>query len=215
VSSTDQKIFASETSKANIITVTNGIDSKIFHPLELNPIPYRLIFTGHMSIPHNIDAARFFAMEILPAIQKSFPESKFIIAGAEPSPSILKLSSLPNIKVLGYVDDLNYELNRSQIFVAPLRFAAGVQNKALEAMAAGIPVIGTKIVNEGIGAKEDEEIIIADTPDEYIKQISKLFIDEALRRKIGLAGKNFVLNKFSWDIVLQRINTLKGYLENR
>jgi glycosyltransferase involved in cell wall biosynthesis len=82
-------------------------------------------------------------------------------------------------------------------------------------MAAGIPVIATKIVNEGIGAKEDEEIIIADTPDEYIKQISKLFIDEALRRKIGLAGKNFVLNKFSWDIVLQRINTLKGYLENR
>jgi glycosyltransferase involved in cell wall biosynthesis len=168
-----------------------------------------------MSIPHNIDAARFFAIEIFPVIQKSFPESKFIIAGAEPSPSILKLSSLPNIKVLGYVDDLNYELNRSQIFVAPLRFAAGVQNKALEAMAAGIPVITTKIVNEGIGAKEDEEIIIAETPDEYNKQISRLFLDETLRRKIGLAGKNFVLNKFSWDIVLQRINTLNRYLENR
>jgi polysaccharide biosynthesis protein PslH len=210
ISKAEQNKLKSQTSQSNILTITNGIDTQIFHPIDVNPIPYSLIFTGHMGIPHNIDAARFFALEVLPGIQKVFPESTFIIAGAEPARSVLDLSYQPNVKVLGYVEDLNYELNRAQIFVAPLRFAAGVQNKVLEAMAAGRPVITTSIVNEGINAKADEDIIIADTPDEYIMKISRLFSDRTLQEKIGLSGENFVRNNFSWDFVSRRMNYLES-----
>jgi glycosyltransferase involved in cell wall biosynthesis len=214
ISTADQRILDTDNYHSNIITITNGIDSQVFHPIQVDQVPFSLIFTGHMGIPHNIDAARYFALDIFPDIQKLFPESIFVIAGAEPSKYVLELASKPNIKVLGYVEDLNYVLNRYQIFIAPLRFAAGVQNKVLEAMAAGKPVVTTKIVNEGIGASEEEEILVAEASDEWIKQISRLFQDVELRERVGLSGSNFVRNKFSWDIVLRHINTLEDQLAN-
>lgn len=212
ISNADQKLLASESPQANIKTVTNGIDINVYHPINIKSIPQRMIFTGHMGVAHNIDAVRFFSSEVFPIIQKLFPECIFVIAGANPSQSVIDLSSQANVEILGFVKDLNYELNRSQVFVAPLRFAAGVQNKVLEAMAAGIPVITTTLVNEGINAKEGFEILIADTIEEYIIQLSKLFNDDTLRMRVGLAGLNFVIKHFSWDFVLQRMNTVEEIL---
>jgi sugar transferase (PEP-CTERM/EpsH1 system associated) len=212
VSASEHQILSSQIPQANIITITNGIDTQIYHPIDIRPIPHRIIFTGHMGVPHNIDAARFFALEVFPDIQKMFPDSKFIIAGADPAQSVLDLSSQPNVEVLGYVEDLNFELNRSHIFIAPLRFAAGVQNKVLEAMAAGRPVVTTRMVNEGINAKEDHEIIVADSTDEYIMKLSRLFNDDEYRMKISQAGLDFVRENFSWDHVLQRVNVIEGML---
>lgn len=212
ISTADLEILSSLSPKANIKLISNGVDEDKFHVIKVKKIPYRIIFTGHMSVYHNIDAALYFASEVFPAIQKTFPGSTFVIAGAEPSQAVVDLQKLENIQVLGYVEDLNKELNSSHVFVAPLRFAAGVQNKVLEAMAAGIPVIATGIVNEGLNAEIGKEILLADSPDEFITQVSKLFRDNLLCNQIGLGGLNFVRKKYSWDIALNRINQIEKNL---
>jgi glycosyltransferase involved in cell wall biosynthesis len=212
ISVADLNILSSQSPDANIKLLPNGVDIDTFHPDHSKPIPLRIIFTGHMGVYHNIDAAQYFASEVFPAIQKAFPKSVFVIAGAEPAQAILDLKTQRNVKVLGYVENLNKELNSSQVFVAPLRFAAGVQNKVLEALAAGIPVIATSIVNEGLNAEVGKEIIIADSPDEFITQITKLFQENLYRKKIASGGLNFVKDNYSWDIVLHRINTIEHNL---
>lgn len=212
ISSADLAELASQCPEANIHVITNGVDINKFFPAKIEPIPYRIIFTGHMGVHHNIDAARFFTLKIFPEIRKSFPGSTFVIAGAEPAPSILELSNQPNVNVLGYVENLNRELNASQLFVAPLRFAAGIQNKVLEAMAAGIPVLATNIVNEGLNARAGEEILIANSAEEFIQQTSILFNDNPLREKIRLSGLKYVRRNFSWDIVLKRMNSIEMQL---
>lgn len=209
ISAADLNILSSQSPEANIKLIPNGVDIDNFHPEKNYPTPFRIIFTGHMGVYHNIDAARYFASEVFPTIQKTFPKSTFVIAGAEPAQAILNLTTLRNIQVLGYVENLNKELNTSHVFVAPLRFAAGVQNKVLEAMAAGVPVIATSIVNEGLNAGHGKEILIADSPDEFVTQISKLFRDDTLPKKIGLEGRNFVIKNYSWNIALNRINEIE------
>jgi glycosyltransferase involved in cell wall biosynthesis len=107
------------------------------------------------------------------------------------------------------VPDLNVYLNRAAVFTAPLRFAAGIQNKVLEAMATARPVITTSMVNEGLGAQPGEELIIADTPQEMARQIIQLFQQPAIAQALGQSAHRFVNNKYTWDIVLERVNKIE------
>jgi len=122
------------------------------------------------------------------------------------------LASHPAVTVTGFVPDLNAVLNQSAVFVAPLRFAAGVQNKVLEAMAAGRPVVATGIVNEGLGAEPGQEILIADDVQTMANQIVALLRDEQLRAQIGQNGLQFVRRKYKWDYVIERMRLVEENL---
>lgn len=193
---------------ANIQVITNGIDTRHFFPNGEAPQQNSIIFTGHFGVAHNIDAALLLAYQILPIVQKTYPESTLTLVGAEPSVEVQKLDSLPGVRVTGFVPDLNTYLNRSTVFAAPLRFAAGVQNKVLEAMAAARPVITTSIVNEGLGASAGKELVIADTPQDMAREIIHLFQQPAVASKLGKAAKLFVTSRYTWDLVLNRINKI-------
>jgi sugar transferase (PEP-CTERM/EpsH1 system associated) len=209
ISEADRQALATICPSANIQVVTNGIDTDRFYPTGIPILPNSLIFTGHMGVAHNVDAATQLAQHVLPLIQKEIPDCTLQIIGAEPLPIIQKLALNPTITVTGYVPDLNDYLNRAALFVAPLRFAAGVQNKVLEAMATARPVITTSIVNEGLGAIPGKEIIIADTSQELAEQVVILLRDQALASNIGQNGMNYVRQKYSWNMVLERVNSLR------
>jgi len=116
------------------------------------------------------------------------------------------------VEVTGFVPDLNPALNQSAVFVAPLRFAAGVQNKVLEAMAAGRPVVTTSLVNQGLGAQPGRDLLTADTPEEFSTAILNLLQDKALRYRIGLAGRQFVKDHYHWGLVANRLENIQNIL---
>lgn len=210
----DRRVLAAAVPGSNIRVVPNGVDLDRFKPLGKEPGGNALVFVGHMGVFHNVDAALFLAREILPRVQRELPDCRLTIAGAEPARIVQQLAEEnPAVTVTGFVPDLNGCLNESAVLAAPLRFAAGVQNKVLEAMAAGRPVVTTSLVNEGIGAKPGKELFVADEPDEMAAQIVALFRQEKLRQTIGTAAREFVKLNFSWKYAVRRMEEIEASLK--
>ena len=190
----------------------NGVDFAAFYPTSQPAEPDSLLFTGHMRVFHNIDAATFLTREILPLVRRQVPDCSLTLAGADPGPEVQALAGEPGVTVAGFVPDLNDALNKAAVFVAPLRFAAGVQNKALEAMAAGRPVVTTSLVNQGLGAQPGRDLLIVDDAGTIANQIVALLRDAGMRERIGQAGRQFVRSRFSWDVVAQRVRAIDEQL---
>jgi polysaccharide biosynthesis protein PslH len=213
ISEQDRQVLSASCPEANIQVVPNGVDLEQLFPLGEPAVPHSLIFVGHMRVPHNVDAAVYLVSELLPLVQRQFPDCRLTLVGANPGPEVLGLAENPAVTVTGYVADLNRYLNRAAIFVAPLRFAAGVQNKVLEAMAAGRPVVTTSLVNQGLGAQPERDLLIADTAAEQANQIGRLLVDPKLASHVGLAGRSFVARRFSWQHAVERLRTIAGKLD--
>jgi glycosyltransferase involved in cell wall biosynthesis len=114
--------------------------------------------------------------------------------------------------VTGFVPDLNEELNQAAVFVAPLRFAAGIQNKVLEAMAAGTPVVTTSLINEGLSAQPDHELLLADDAASTAQQIVKLLRDREHREQIARSGRQFVVRKYRWTHAVERVGAIEDQI---
>jgi sugar transferase (PEP-CTERM/EpsH1 system associated) len=212
ISEPDRSLLASRCPIANIHVIPNGVDTNIFYPINEPSEPKTLIFTGHMGVAHNIDAAIYLSEQIFPLVQHTIPDCKLMIVGAEPGPAIQQLSKIPGLIVTGYVSDLNLYLNKAAVFVAPLRFAAGIQNKVLEAMASARPVVTTSIVNESIGAKPGWEIFIADDARSIANHVIRLINDMQLQASVGKAAMNFVKQRYNWSQVLDRMEFIHSSL---
>ena len=214
ISEYDRSILATDCPDANIQVVRNGVDTEIFYPTDEPEIPESLILVGHMGVFHNVDAATFLSDDILPRVRAEIPRARLKIVGAAPKPQVRALASNPGVEVTGFVPDLNTALNQSAVFVAPLRFAAGVQNKVLEAMAAGRPVVTTNLVNQGLGAQPGRDLLTADTSEDLAAAILHLLRDDTLRDQIGLAAQQFVRDHYRWDFVANRLGTIQKNTTN-
>ena len=138
------------------------------------------------------------------------PGARLELIGTEPAAQVRALAGLPGVTVRGHVVDLNAALNEAAVFVAPLRFAAGVQNKVLEAMAAGLPVVTTSEVNEGLRATPGEHLLLADDDEGLAAAAVGLLGDAAERARLGQAGRAFVLERFRWEAVGERVREIEG-----
>jgi glycosyltransferase involved in cell wall biosynthesis len=209
ISNADRQVLAADCPAANIRVVTNGVDLERFYPTGDLAEPNSLIFVGHLGVFHNVDAAVHLVRDVLPRIRREIPGCTLTLAGAEPSAQVARLSDVPGVRVTGFVPDLNEHLNRAAVFVAPLRFAAGVQNKVLEAMAAGRPVVTTSVVNAGLGAQPGEEVLVADDVAATAAHVVALLRDAELRARIGEAGRRFVRRTYDWGHVVKRMNEIE------
>jgi glycosyltransferase involved in cell wall biosynthesis len=171
------------------------------------------VFVGHLGVFHNVDAAVHLANEILPRVRLARPEVELLIVGAQPTAAVRSLGRRPGVTVTGYVEDLNAVLNRATVFVAPLRFAAGVQNKVLEAMAAGRPVVTSPLVARGLGAEVGRHLLAADDAVEFADQVLALLADETRQAAIGAAGRAFVAERYRWELVNGRVAEIARQLE--
>lgn len=192
-----------------VLVIPNGVDTDRFRPSGITGSSEKIILVGHMGVFHNIDAAEYLAREILPRIQKALPATRLDIVGAEPADEVKNLGTIPSVRVLGHVADLNAALNDAAVFAAPLRFAAGIQNKVLEAMAAGLPVVTSSYVNDGLQAEDGQHLIVADEPEAFAEAVVLLLRNPKLRRKIGRAGREFVMSHYRWEDVLDRLGVIE------
>ncbi len=154
-----------------------------------------LLFTGNMGYPPNVEAAYFIHKQLIPLLPKTY---KCLIAGINP-PTFLKKLSNEYFQISGWVPDMGECYAKSKIFIAPMFIGTGLQNKLLEAMAMGLPCITTTLANKALNAKPNHEILIANSPEEYINQINLLQSNHDLQERISKNGKEYVVANFSWS----------------
>ncbi|HET8572817.1 MAG TPA: glycosyltransferase [Edaphocola sp.] len=214
----DRNYLMAEHHLKNIDILPNGVDTDAFagdHDYRQNNI---ILFTGNMDYAPNVDAVIYFSKEIFPAIRQRFPGTKFVIAGQRPVKKVLDLAG-PAIEVTGFVKDLSMLYRRAAIVVAPLRFGAGTQNKVLEAMAMGVPVVSGRIGFEGLGIRSGEGVILATATGPFIESCCRLLSDAALRKATGEKGKARIRENFAWPVIARKLESrfkkiIPGTFEN-
>lgn len=193
----------------NINLLPNGVDLTTFtakdHDYSHNKT---LLFTGNMDYAPNVDAVQYFVQQIFPLIKKAHTNVQFVIAGQRPVKKVADLAS-EDVKVTGFVEDLAAVYNSASVVVAPLRFGAGTQNKVLEAMAMGVPVVCSNIGFKGLGIESGEGAIMKTDPEGFAQAVNNLLSGEEHRREVGEKGMSVISGSFSWEAVAQQ---LEGYL---
>jgi polysaccharide biosynthesis protein PslH len=189
--------------------VENGVDVDYFNAVSRNPDGLRIVFVGVMDYPPNIEAASFFAKEIMTRIRAIYPEACFIIVGAQPTTAVENLAAIPGVEVTGYVPDTRPYLAAASLAVVPLAIARGVQNKILEAMAAGVPVLTTPSVAEALPAGAAQHVFTAERETEaFVSAISELLKDRSRLERQGAAAKDFVGRQCTWDAKLKALDEI-------
>jgi sugar transferase (PEP-CTERM/EpsH1 system associated) len=208
VISENERIFLPNTSKVSIIS--NGVDVK-YPNSEENFLKNSLIFMGAMNYFANVDGVLYFHKQVLPLIKRQVDNIQFIIAGMHPVKKIRKLAS-HDVVVTGYVPDIGSYIAQAAVCVVPLRIAKGLQNKVLEAMAMGVPVVATSEANRGIGAQDKKEIMLADTPVDFAQATVTLLQDAGLRQEMTANARRFILKHFDWETNLKKLDDIIAHL---
>lgn len=197
----DKQKLLSIVSNIPVIVVPNGVDLGYFSPSGSPPSPGTLIFSGSMNYGPNIDAVLWFYRDIFPIIRRNWPEALFWVVGYEPSAEVLALGHDPCVQVTGYVEDVRPYLAKSAVAIVPLRHGSGTRLKILEAWSMGKAVVSTTLGAEGLPARNGENILLADTTEDFARAVLQLWHDRHLTERIGQAGRQVVECLYGWDVI--------------
>lgn len=161
-----------------------------------------VVFSGRMGYFPNEDAARWFIAEVHLRLRAQIPDATCYIVGADPPRSLQKMSSVPGVTVTGFVKSVRDYLEKATIAVAPMRSGSGMQNKILEAMAAGVPVVASPLAVAGLSARHGEHLLVAGSADEFVSAVLGLYRDSDLRRQIASQATRWLETNFHWSKVV-------------
>lgn len=208
VSDRDRKALLGPNTNAQILP--QGVDCEYWRRNCEHRQSDLIVFTGALDYSPNDDAARFLLQRVLPLVRETIPNVQTMIVGRDPLPSLHRIANqYRDVLVTGSVPDVRPYLERASVYVAPLRFASGVQNKVLEAMAMELPVVTTPVVADalfwdGICAP----VIVGLNAQEIARRIIDLLADPAKRSTLGKRGRDFVLNHCSWKRSAEKLEEI-------
>lgn len=187
----------------------NGVDSGFFAPEPEDDANYDrdgIAFVGRMDYFPNQEAMFGFCADTLPRLRARRPNLTLTIIGADPSPAVRKLAELPGVTVTGSVPDVRPYLRRAALMIAPLNIARGTQNKILEAMAMGVPVVTSAIAAGGVDATAPEHFLVAEDSAGYASAVLRVLDDPVERRRLAAAGRARMLSHHAWDSSMRRLD---------
>ncbi|MDG1333797.1 MAG: glycosyltransferase [Crocinitomicaceae bacterium] len=200
ISKQDRQLIMHPNSQ-EIVCIPNGIDESFFEELKQEKT-HDFVFVGNMSYAPNVEAIVYISEKILPM----FPEKTLLISGSSPSKKVKSIAAENSqIELTGWVDDIRSSYAAGKIFLAPMMIGTGMQNKLLEAMAIGVPCITTPLANNPIGTKENSEILVASTPEEFKSAIETLFQDSIKYAEIQGNARAFVEQNHHWSETTKRL----------
>jgi len=185
--------------EAHIIVVENGVEVSHFtEPMVCRvgtdqwTARRRILFVGNMGYSANVDAVGYFVEQVWPRIHRDSPALVFTVVGRNPSGRIRALASRPGIEVTGTVEDVRPYYGEAVAAVVPLRLGGGTRLKILEAMAAGVPVVSTRLGAEGLRVEPETHFMLAQTAADFYAQVRRLCEDFGLWRRVSAAGRELV-----------------------
>ncbi len=205
VSTVDEAYARQHFAPRHLVTVPIPIDPEYFRPLpEFPEVPGRIVFTGTMNHPPNVDAVVYFAREIFPSIREQVPQAEFWIVGRDPTPEVVRLGNIPGVVVTGYVEDIRQYMAAAQVIVVPLRYGAGMRNKILEAWGMEKCVVSTTIGAAGLHYEDGVHLLIADEREAMRAQIVRALTDARLRQRVQRAGRAIVLREHHPRVIARK-----------
>ena len=227
VTEAEAKIFRNKNLHIkNITAISNGVDLDYFSPTfsqrqatrnqlasgnqppETSNQQPVIVFTGVMNYFANVDGVVWFTKEILPLIRKEIPEIRFYIVGRNPTKEVLSLALDSSVTVTGYVPDTREYLKMATVVAAPLRIARGIQNKVLEAMAMGIPVVATPQAFGGIEAEPGRDLILGGDVRKIAEGVIGLVKEGSLRKSIGDNARRTIEKNYCWSKNLEKLDNV-------
>ena len=195
VAEPDRRALASE----RVRVVPNGVDLAAFPFRASAPVPGRIVFAGNLGYFPNVDATRWLVEEILPAVRASLPEATVHLAGARPTARIRAFATRPGVTLTADAPALAPEITSGGVTVIPMRSGSGLQNKVLEAMAVGTPVVTTPQVAAALLARDGEHLLLGETTADLAAAAVTLLRDGARARRMADAAHALVTARYGWD----------------
>lgn len=203
----DQEAIQSYHRDVKVTCIPNGVDTEYFASEGQASEEKTIVFTGVMSYAPNRDAVHFLCKEILPRLRPISPQIQVQLVGSNPPADVRALAG-NGVTVTGTVPDVRPYVRRAAVYVSPLRFGTGVKNKILAALAMGKAVVATTESCAGLDVRSDEHLLMADNPDDFAACIVELLTDPSRRRRLGVAGRNLVVERYGWDSMAQQLEVL-------
>lgn len=200
----------------NITVVPNTIDVVEYGQGETpsEEIGYDLVFTGKMDYRPNVDGVLWFAEKVWPALRESRPGITWAVVGQKPHARLDILRGKEGITITGFVPHIRPYLTEASIYIVPLRIGSGTRLKILEAMTAGLPIVSTRIGAEGFDVKDQLEMVLADTPEEWVENILRLLGDQKRRTEMGAAAHKFA-TRYDWRTIIPLMKEVYSNLLDR
>jgi hypothetical protein len=196
----DVLVPAAHGARCRTAIVPNGVDTE-FWARSAPLLGDAIVFTGVMRYPPNEDAAVHLITDVLPLVRQQEPGVPCLVVGRDPTPRLLEVARRASVTVTGYVDDVRPWLERAAVFAAPLRQGAGIQNKVLEAMAMGVPVVASPLAADGVRTQSGgiPPVAVAATAVETARAIVERIRTARAGRPPDEAGRGYVVDNFSWQ----------------
>ena len=186
----------------------NGVDAQYFCPGEQAHEPDTVSFIGRMDYYPNIECMQRFCRDVWPLLQQQRPALKLLIVGADPVPEVQALAALPGVTVTGSVPDVRPFVRNSAVNVAPLAIARGTQNKILEAMAMGVPVVTTGLAAGGVDAEAGRHLLVADGAQDTAAAVLRVVANPGERARLSAAGRERMLSHHDWSRSMLRLDSI-------
>lgn len=206
VSSVEKEILLKEDPSLNVEVIIRSVHSATMPQKSFSERKDILFIGGFFHLP-NVDAVVYFVKEIFPLVKQRMPDVRFYIVGSNPPKEVLSLQS-DAVMVTGYVEDVAPYFENCKVFVAPLRYGAGVKGKILLSMSYGMPVVTTSIGSEGIGLVDGQNVLVADDPQEFAQKVILLCNEEELWSKLSRNSLEHIRRCFSYEMAREQFKEL-------
>lgn len=194
-----------ETLGAGIAVLPNGVDHQYFRPLEQERQRGNIVFSGKMSYHANIATALYLHGQIMPLVWAQQPDATLTIVGSNPPSAIQELARDVRVKVTGFVDDMRPYVGRAEVMLSPMVYSVGIQNKVLESMALGTPVVVAAQAASALGTEPERDLLVATSAQEFADATLRLMNDANLRASLSQHGRVYVEQQHDWRNVVDRL----------
>jgi glycosyltransferase involved in cell wall biosynthesis len=213
VSDRDAEIVRAVAGHDRVTAVPPGVDREKLTPRARKPVPGTVLYLGHMEHYPNLDGLLFLYREIWPHVRHAHPRAKLVVVGGgaeeglarEAPEALARMEHDASVELSGFVPDLDSVLDFSAVMAAPMRLGSGVRNKVIEAMAAGLPVVTTRRGAEGLAVEHEREILVADEPRQFARQLVRLLRDPTLQQRLSESARDLVARDHDNDRLAGRL----------
>jgi glycosyltransferase involved in cell wall biosynthesis len=201
VSREDAELLAGLAPGVETRVVANGVDTEYFTP-RADPGGSTLLFCGGLDWYPNGEAMAYFFDRIWPLLTRQLPDVRVVVVGRNPPKWLTQFGeSDRRVRVTGFVNDVRPYFREATAYICPIRVGGGTRLKILDALAMGMPLVGTTFACSGISVQDEKHVLLADTPEAFANEVLRLLADPVLRANLAAQGRDLVCKDYSWPVV--------------